>query len=234
MLLIYSLGWIMNYTFFDIECCDGVHICSIGYIQTSFNFRVLSKCDILINPEMRFRLGPRNNTALSLSYPNMTFFKQQPFPHFYDRIKKLLLNKNTFLIGFSINNDFNFINLACERYGLKQLNMRGFDVQKLQMIISKDTQVRSLDKVAEMHNIFTNKLKLHKSCDDAELTMLILRKICKEQNKTINDIINAYPSCLVQSKLYVRKVKPKRNTAKTHSILLNSSLPKIDYKKNKY
>ena len=205
----------MNYTFFDIECCDGVHICSFGYLQTTTSFKSLTKADILINPEMRFHLGPRNKTTLKLSYPNDMFFRQPPFPHFYEKLRKLLLNRNTILIGFSIGNDFNFINLACERYKLKQLNLRGFDVQKLHKIITNDNEVKSLEKVAEMHNITNRRLRLHKSCDDAELTMYILRKICKELNLTFAEIMNKHPDCIVQSKIYVRKNKIKNNALKS-------------------
>ncbi len=227
----------MNYTFFDIECCDGVHICSFGYLQTTTSFKSLTKADILINPEMRFHLGPRNKTTLKLSYPNDMFFRQPPFPHFYGKLRKLLLNRNTILIGFSIGNDFNFINLACERYKLKQLNLRGFDVQKLHKIITNDNEVKSLEKVAEMHNITNRRLRLHKSCDDAELTMYILRKICKELNLTFAEIMNKHPDCIVQSKIYVRKNKIKNNTIKTPNSPLRKynshSMSKTNYIHNK-
>ena len=28
----------MNYLYFDIECCDGNHMCSFGYVITNENF----------------------------------------------------------------------------------------------------------------------------------------------------------------------------------------------------
>ena len=33
----------MNYLYFDIECCDGKHICSFGYVITDENFNILEK-----------------------------------------------------------------------------------------------------------------------------------------------------------------------------------------------
>lgn len=33
----------MNYLFFDIECCDGAHICEFGYVLTNDKFEVLDR-----------------------------------------------------------------------------------------------------------------------------------------------------------------------------------------------
>ena len=30
----------MKYSFFDIECCDGNHICSFGYVIVNKNFKI--------------------------------------------------------------------------------------------------------------------------------------------------------------------------------------------------
>ena len=201
----------MNYLFFDIECCDGTHICSLGYIITDENFHILEKKDILINPELPFRLGPTKNDELKLSYQKETFYRQKCFPKFYNAIKKLLTQKDTLLLGFSIGNDFNFINIACERYNLEQLNLVGFDIQRLHKCISNDNYVRALEKVAEQRNIEHNVLKLHKSCDDAQLSMYILQNICQEENLSINEIVNKYSNCIVQSKIYVKKRKTNQN-----------------------
>ena len=47
----------MNYLFFDIECADGTHMCSFGYVLVDEKFNILEKDDILINPKCAFRLG---------------------------------------------------------------------------------------------------------------------------------------------------------------------------------
>lgn len=33
----------MKYLFFDIECCDGNHMCSFGYVIVNNNFEILEK-----------------------------------------------------------------------------------------------------------------------------------------------------------------------------------------------
>lgn len=202
----------MNYLFFDIECSDGVHICSLGYLKTDSHFNRLSKKDILINPECKFHLGPKGNPQILLSYPQKMFYNQSNFVSHYNRIKRLLLDKNNFLIGFSITNDFNFINLACERYHLQQLQLKGLDVQQLHKLLTHQPTVASLEKVADYYNIKLINLHLHKSCDDAQLTMLILKKILNTFNLTMKDIMERYPSTIVSSKKYVRKNKPSHTT----------------------
>lgn len=37
----------MQYLSFDIECCDGKHICEFGYVITDENFKVTKKNVIL-------------------------------------------------------------------------------------------------------------------------------------------------------------------------------------------
>ena len=60
----------MNYLFFDIECSDGRHMCSFGYVLTDSNFAILKKEDILINPEAPFRLSRYNGEPqITLGYP---------------------------------------------------------------------------------------------------------------------------------------------------------------------
>ena len=46
----------MKYLFFDIECWDGNHICSFGYVIINSDFEILEKRDLVINPEKVFKL----------------------------------------------------------------------------------------------------------------------------------------------------------------------------------
>lgn len=202
----------MNYLFFDIECCDGRHICSFGYIKTDEKFKILEKKDIIINPKKPFKLGPKGEEELKLCYDKDVFFKEKEFPFFYEKLRTLLTDPNCVNFGFSIANDFNFLNIACHRYGLPPLLISGFDVQALQKFITHDTNCRALEKVAISRHIDISKLKLHKSCDDAQLSMCILKNICKEQHFTTNDILEAFKNCLVHSKPYIPKQRKSTTT----------------------
>ena len=52
----------MRYLAFDIECCDGKHICEFGYVIADDKFKILEKDIILINPESRFDLAERSGS----------------------------------------------------------------------------------------------------------------------------------------------------------------------------
>ena len=59
----------MKYLFFDIECCDGNHMCSFGYVIVNNNFEILEKKDLVMNPEKEFRLGRYTfNPRIHLAY----------------------------------------------------------------------------------------------------------------------------------------------------------------------
>ena len=51
----------MRYLAFDIECCDGKHICEFGYVITDEKFNISEKSVITINPESKFTLIGRSN-----------------------------------------------------------------------------------------------------------------------------------------------------------------------------
>ena len=49
----------MRYLAFDIECCDGKHICEFGYVITDEKYNIIKKFVITINPESKFNLVGR-------------------------------------------------------------------------------------------------------------------------------------------------------------------------------
>ena len=51
-----------KYLFFDIECADGYNICAFGYVITDYNFNVLLKEDIKINPKKKVLVEGRRPT----------------------------------------------------------------------------------------------------------------------------------------------------------------------------
>ena len=59
----------MKYLFFDIECCDGAHICEFGYVLTNDKFEILDRDFFLINPEKEFNLtGRKDQRDLQLHF----------------------------------------------------------------------------------------------------------------------------------------------------------------------
>ena len=123
----------MKYLFFDIECSDGKHICSFGYVLTDCNFVVLEKKDILINPEAIFHTGAwskakreksEKDRGITLAYPKEAFTSSPKFTEFYNEIKDLLTDADTKVIGFACDNDARFIMWATERYKLEFISSK--------------------------------------------------------------------------------------------------------------
>ena len=58
----------MKYLFFDIECCDGTHMCSFGYALCDEKCNIIKSDDILINPEAEYFRGMHKHAGFSLAY----------------------------------------------------------------------------------------------------------------------------------------------------------------------
>lgn len=186
----------MQYLFFDIECCDGHHMCSFGYVIIDDCFKIIKKEDILINPQYRFKEGragfdPRTQLAYSVD----TFKKQKPFFYSYERIKKILTASNQILLGHSITSDIQFIKSACKRYNLPQIELEAFDTQIIFSKYKHDERSYSLINIINDLNIDVSHLKEHKSSDDAEMSMLVIKEICSRSNIPISELLLLYKSC---------------------------------------
>ena len=81
----------MKYLFFDIECCDGIHICEFGYVITDEQFHVLSKECLIMNPEAPFNLtGRKGGRDLYLTHSEEEYRASPIFTAYYDKIKQFV------------------------------------------------------------------------------------------------------------------------------------------------
>ncbi len=186
----------MQYLFFDIECSDGTHICEFGYIITDENFIPLFRENFTINPEERFKLsGRREQSDIKLSYTEEEYRSSPTFPHFYKKIKALIEAPDQLVFGHSVNNDANFLNIACVKYGLPYINFRFYDSQRLFIALFNVKSGTSLEKVAEALSLSIPE-KLHKSDEDAVLTMRVVRALCEREKDSLQKLIERYPACV--------------------------------------
>ena len=73
----------MKYISFDIECCDGKHICEFGYVITDENFKILQKECFTINPNKPFNLiGRESRQIVYCSFPKKRTTKVRSSPCF--------------------------------------------------------------------------------------------------------------------------------------------------------
>lgn len=200
-----------KYLFFDIECCNGYNICSFGYCLVSENLKVVEKKDIVINPEAKFILSQKGHRAkIQLSYPEEHFYKQDTFPAFYGKIKKLLSQSGYTVIGHSIQSDIYFLAFACKRYHLQSIKIEGYDTQRIYKEYTKSSQVASLEKILNNLEVDTDFLTFHKSSDDAHATFLVLKELCDRENKKMEELLVDYAQCKVNGNNIVSNVNTQK------------------------
>ena len=191
----------MDYLFYDIECSDGRHMCSFGYVITDEYFNILEKADILINPEAIFHTGAwskknrEKDPGIELAYPKERFKANPTFPGRYERIQRLLQHDDRKIIGFSHHNDALFLTVACKRYELPVIDYKFYDAQEM-FGESRDiiNQV-ALNAIAEALGVDLGHLVPHRSDDDAEASMLVTKALCRDLGFTIEELIGHCPRC---------------------------------------
>lgn len=189
----------MDYLFFDIEASEGKSICSFGYVLTDEEFNIKEKNDILINPQSVFCTSARGKRkknekekGIKLAYSENTFLSSPIFPKVYERIKNLIERENTLIIGFAHTNDVRYLYTACLRYSLPYFNYRFFDIQDVFRVERNEKNQISLEKIINDAGLDISSYTLHKSVDDAEISMLAAKNLCKNHECKFSDIIQKY------------------------------------------
>ena len=181
----------MKFLFIYIDCADRKSaIYSFGYVLTNERFNIIESKNILINPNAEWDPFVEENL---LKHKIISFTGAPLFPKVYDKIKTLILDKDTVVIGFSVGNDFRFLREESKRYSLGKINCRSYDVQMLfNKVIDKEKSRLGLSKIAEQLSINTSKLQAHNSRDDAMITMLVFKEIVKKMKMSPKEALSWY------------------------------------------
>ncbi|MBR1676230.1 MAG: hypothetical protein IJ706_02855 [Clostridia bacterium] len=174
----------MKYLSFDIECCDGQHICEFGYVLIDERFNVLERDCITINPEYKFNLtGRKKERDISLAFPEEVYYDSPKFDYYYERIKKILTIPNCQIIGFSLKNDAGFLATACKLYGKEMIHFVYDDFQQLYQGYTKAKNRTSVEGFVEELQI--SDIKLHKSDNDAWAVIRALQIIGENEKLSL-------------------------------------------------
>lgn len=178
----------MKYLVFDIECCDGKHICEFGYVLIDEQFNVLERDCITINPGYKFKLTGRDKESdISLAFPEEVYYNSPKFDFYYDRIKSILTTPDCQIIGFSLSNDAGFLATAYELYGKEPIGFTYYDFQKLYQGYTKAKNRTSVEGfVAELQ---IPDITLHKSDDDSWAVVRALQIISEKERLTLSETI---------------------------------------------
>ena len=200
----------MRYLCFDIECCDGQHICEFGYVLIDENFSVLERDCITINPEHKFKLtGREHESDITLAFPEEIYFNSPKFDYYYDRIRSLLTLKNCQIIGFSLTNDAGFLATAYEIYNKEPIPFTYIDFQKLYQGYVKSKNRVSVERIVKELDI--TDVQLHKSDDDSWAVVRALQVISKKECLSLPETI---------SMLKIRNNNYQSERAKEHNLSL--------------
>ena len=207
---------------YDIESTTGSHcdgsMCTFGYVVSDENFNVLEQKDIVMKPHTR-----RFETRIKLHYEK-EFIKGQPrLPEHYEKIKELFSNADL-IIGFSVSNDVEFLNNACELYKLPRITYNFLDVQLLYKTVNNRPNMQGLEGIASEHEI---SYLAHRSDEDARVTLLVLKQLCNEQGLSVMELLRKFHITLgVNAE---NEVTPCSNGVYTHkeiNFLINEFIDK--------
>ncbi len=172
---------------FDIESTTGSHrdgsMCTFGYCIADEGFNVTTQQDIVMNPKTK-RFEPK----IKLHYDKAFIKSCDKFPAFYDEIKNLFKG-NDYIIGFSIMNDVEFLNNACEVYGLEKIEYEFLDVQLLYKTVYRKQTLSGLAIIAEELQI---DYKAHRSDEDARVTLLVLKHIAEDLKLPVKEVLRKF------------------------------------------
>lgn len=240
----------MKYLFFDVECSNchnGIgKLCEFGYVLTDENFKILAKDDIPMSPGRghwsRFDLvGRKDERDLILAYDYDYYYAQPEFPAFYERIKKLMCDKDTICFAYSMGNDLRHVHNTCERYKKEPLNYECYDVQ---MLVSKHLEQKGQMNLETACRTLVGPSSLigleeHLSRDDAKMEMMVFEATCVLEQKDSATILSESSFARTNSIEFVNRVRErgrkKRMKAAGHDLYrsLIASEEELDKEENK-
>lgn len=172
---------------FDIESTTGNHrdgsMCTFGYCLIDGNLNIYHQEDIVMNPKTK-----RFETKIKLHYDKAFIKSRERFPAHYDKVKQLFKDNN-YIIGFSILNDVEFLNNACEIYNLEKIEYEFLDVQLLYKEVYKKPTLSGLGVIAEELGL---DYEAHRSDEDARVTFLVLKHIINDLQMPLDEVLRKY------------------------------------------
>lgn len=217
----------MKYLFFDLECANCFQgngkICEFGYILTDSNFNKISSRDIPISPGDKHNKDYKfDNRRFSKDkyferwYDEEEYYNCPEFTNYYDFIYNLLTDKDTLVFGFAVDNDIRYIDYACKRYNLPRPKYLAIDskvfVDAYKAEHKEETFRAGLDdsfiRFCSINEFI--RLKAHKASDDAYMTMRVVKEMMNVNNLSIDNLINKYPHCRLDSIEYADKYNARK------------------------
>lgn len=183
----------MRYVAFDIEAANGFKpysICSVGVVTADASFNVIEKENIWVNPKTKYNLnGTRESVGINLNLDPLLLAQSPDFKGVYTKLRDILEDKDTVVIGHAVDSDIIMLNSACKHNSLPPINFTYTCTQLLFKQFKEEKDVRSLSKIAAEIGVMFN---AHSSDDDAFVSMLTLKYLCEKTGLTFNGLLEKY------------------------------------------
>ena len=210
----------MKYLFYDTECsnCFGNNgkLCEFGYVITNEKFEVLEKKGIIMSPgtENKFdktiyKRDPDFDWAFNYEY----YFEKPEFPVFYKKIKELLIDKETMVFGYAVENDIRYLFNTCDRYNLSCFDFCAYDIQTIcrDVLTNYHAKYHLTEVFQYLYGTLEfDKMQSHYSRDDAIMTMRIIEKICKLNNCSLEKLLEKTPDSKYDALDYYKHYKANK------------------------
>ena len=209
----------MRYLFFDCEfanCYEGKEkICEFGYVVVDENFNIVSKNNIIINPNIKdkerdYRVLRKILTRRREEYKNRLLFSA-----YYKKIHNLIKNAD-FILGHTIDSDVHALNCELQRYNIPCLDFEFYDVKEMYKAFSETKRDVSVENILLNLGIEGDEKK-HDAEADAFNTMLELKSILNKLDFSLEEMIEMCPRAkdktenyLIESRVRAEKAREER------------------------
>ena len=190
----------MDYMFFDIECAAckkgrGM-ICEFGYVITDAQFNVKEKQIYLIDPQCEFDWYVLKKMV---AYKKAAYLSSPTYQMVFPKIKELFDRKDLYYFGHTVNADAGYLNDESRRFDLPFLAFVFYDVKDIYKSYAQTAEDVSVSRIATQ---LSTPLPVHehRSVDDAEATMEIVKELCKRLEISPEELIQRYPNCAGSTK----------------------------------
>lgn len=181
----------MKYLFFDAECANCFNgtgkIYSLGYVECDENLNIISSADIVLNPRARFDWYVKKHM---LSYDVDYILSRPDFRDAFKDIRALF--DGAVAVGYDTERDVAYLNHEFLRYRTEPFDIDYVDVKAfIKELTGEDARKLSVEYA---NWCLHPSEKDHNSNSDALHTLEITRAICSKTDKSLADLIAAYPS----------------------------------------
>lgn len=185
----------MEYLFFDIECANCFNgsgkICEFGYVITDENYNVKDKQIWLVDPQDGFDWYV---VKKMLAFHPEMYRASDAYPVVFPKIKALFERKDILIIGHTVDADAGYLNDEARRYELPFFNYSFYDAKEMYTAYANASRGVGLEEIGQMLGS-NGPNHAHKSVDDAEATMEVVKKMCASLEVSLPELISLCPDC---------------------------------------